>query len=77
MKPHRSRIHGVLCHVRGALGCNAAMPRQRHYYGLNHLHFITASIPQGGAEPGCLIPTVFAGTSSPLSPGCEPSLFVS
>ncbi|HEV2417184.1 MAG TPA: hypothetical protein VGX94_05235 [Terriglobia bacterium] len=22
---------------------NPRMPRQRHYYGLNHLHFITAS----------------------------------
>ena len=67
----------MLCHVRGALGYNAAMPRQRNYYGLNRLHFITAGIPRGGTEPGCLIPTVFAGTSPPLSPDCEPSLFVS
>jgi hypothetical protein len=37
------RIHGVLCHVCGALGYNPGMPPQRHYYGLNHLHFITAS----------------------------------
>jgi len=29
--------------VCGALSYNAGMPRQRHYYGLNHLHFITAS----------------------------------
>jgi hypothetical protein len=36
-------IHGVLCHVCGALGYNPDLPRQRHYYGLNHLHFITAS----------------------------------
>ena len=33
----------MLCHVCGALGYNPDMPRQRHYYGLNHLHFITAS----------------------------------
>ena len=33
----------MLCHVCGALGYNPGMPPQRHYYGLNHLHFITAS----------------------------------
>jgi len=37
------RIHGVLCHVCGAWGYHPGMPPQRHYYGLSHLHFITAS----------------------------------
>jgi hypothetical protein len=36
------RIHGVLCHVCGALGDNPGMPRERHDCGLNPLHFITA-----------------------------------
>src|SRR5216684_6168685 len=27
----------------GGLGYSPGMPCQRHYYGLNHLHFITAS----------------------------------
>ena len=34
---------GVLCHVYGAWGYNPDLPGQGHYYGLNHLHFITAS----------------------------------
>ena len=42
------RIHGVLCHVCGALGYNADMPRQRHYYGSNPLHSITASTYRRG-----------------------------
>ena len=32
----------IVASVRG-LGYNPGMPRQRHYYGLNHLHFNTAS----------------------------------
>ena len=27
------------------------MPRLRHFYGLNHLHYVTTSIPQSGIAP--------------------------
>jgi hypothetical protein len=27
------------------------MPHLRHFYGLNHLHYVTTSIPQGGIAP--------------------------
>src|SRR5690348_6177291 len=32
------------------------MPRQKHYYGENHVHYLTRSIPQGGTGFGCLTP---------------------
>jgi hypothetical protein len=29
-------------------GCNLRVSKLRHYYGLNHLHYLTTSVPQGG-----------------------------
>ena len=37
------RVQVAFSHLCGALGYDPGMPRQRHNYGLNHLHFITAS----------------------------------
>jgi len=30
----------------------------KHYYGPNHLHYLTTSIPQGGIALACLTPGV-------------------
>jgi hypothetical protein len=37
------RIHAAFWHVCDFFLLHVRVPGQRHYYGLNHLHFLTAS----------------------------------
>ena len=49
------------------------MPRLRHSYHLNHLHYVTTSMPQGAIVPASSTRSGLSANSSPRSPTCGAS----
>jgi hypothetical protein len=42
----------------------------RHYYGLNHLHYLTTSVPQSGIARAFLTPSVLGSNGLRLWASC-------
>ena len=49
---------------------NVRVSTLKHYYGLNHLHYLTTSIPQGGTARPCLTQSVLGSNGLLPSAGC-------
>jgi hypothetical protein len=49
---------------------NVPVSELKHYYGLNHLHYLTTSIPQGGIARAYSTPSVLGSSGLRLSPSC-------
>jgi hypothetical protein len=46
---------------------NVRVSKLKHCYGLNHLHYLTTSISQGGIARACLTPSVLGSNGLRLS----------
>jgi len=49
---------------------NVRVSELKRYYGLNHLHYLTTSIPQGGIARPCLTPRVLGSNGLRLWASC-------
>ena len=49
---------------------NVRVSKLKHCYGLNHLLYMTSSIPQGGIARACLTPSVLGRNGLRLSASC-------
>jgi hypothetical protein len=49
---------------------NVRVSKRKHYYDLNHLHYLGTGIPQSGIARACLTPSVLGSNGLRLLVSC-------